>query len=70
MRPYSAMAGVLLMLMLLVGCGQKGPLYLPGNEEAAQTYDPTGEAFGTDPEADQDNDTDAGADIPTADVRE
>lgn len=30
----------LLMLVMLAGCGQKGPLYLPGNEEAAATYDP------------------------------
>jgi predicted small lipoprotein YifL len=27
------------MLALLSGCGQTGPLYMPGDEEAAQKYD-------------------------------
>lgn len=28
------------VLMLLVGCGQKGPLYLPDDSEAAERYGP------------------------------
>ena len=31
-----------LSLVALSGCGQKGPLYMPGDEEAAKTYDPQG----------------------------
>nr|WP_251976039.1 lipoprotein [Salinicola sp. S1-1-2] len=27
-------------LLALAGCGQKGPLYLPGDSESAETYDP------------------------------
>uniref|UniRef100_UPI0035B5372B LPS translocon maturation chaperone LptM n=1 Tax=Halomonas koreensis TaxID=245385 RepID=UPI0035B5372B len=30
----------LLALALLAGCGQKGPLYLPGDEAAAERYGP------------------------------
>nr|WP_136248487.1 lipoprotein [Halomonas borealis] len=30
----------LLTLTLLAGCGQKGPLYLPDNEAAAERYGP------------------------------
>ncbi|MFG6138844.1 lipoprotein [Halomonas sp. THAF12] len=30
----------LLTLALLAGCGQKGPLYLPGDEAAAERYGP------------------------------
>lgn len=29
-----------LLLMLLAGCGQKGPLYLPDDAEAAERYGP------------------------------
>ena len=74
MRSCSIMASVLLTLTLLAGCGQKGPLYLPGNEEAAETYDPMGDTYDSQPEesqpgADQDNDTDAG-DATSPGVRE
>lgn len=31
------------MLLALAGCGQKGPLYLPGDSEASKTYDPQGD---------------------------
>ncbi|NRB57352.1 MAG: lipoprotein [Salinicola sp.] len=31
------------MLLALAGCGQKGPLYLPGDGEASKTYDPQGD---------------------------
>lgn len=42
MRRFSGIviAALFLSLMLLAGCGQKGPLYLPGNEEAAEEYNP------------------------------
>ncbi|MBZ9558874.1 MULTISPECIES: lipoprotein [unclassified Modicisalibacter] len=50
----------LLVLGLLVGtglggCGQKGPLYHPGDEQAAEAYDPAGaydddRAAGDDPQ--------------------
>lgn len=40
MRQLSSLCLAILMLALLAGCGQKGPLYLPGDEEAAETYDP------------------------------
>lgn len=32
----------LLCMMLLVGCGQKGPLYLPSDERSTEQYDPAG----------------------------
>ncbi|WIX33033.1 lipoprotein [Salinicola sp. JS01] len=28
--------------LAVAGCGQKGPLYLPDNDQAAKTYDPQG----------------------------
>nr|WP_110669380.1 lipoprotein [Salinicola halophilus] len=31
-----------LALIALVGCGQKGPLYMPGDRDAAEDYDPQG----------------------------
>ncbi|MGC3873854.1 LPS translocon maturation chaperone LptM [Halomonas sp. GXIMD04776] len=40
MRTLSSLGLVLLLLVSLAGCGQKGPLYSPGNEEAAEEYDP------------------------------
>ncbi|SHF30053.1 lipoprotein-attachment site-containing protein [Modicisalibacter ilicicola DSM 19980] len=49
MRPLTGI-GLLLLLVLLSGCGQKGPLYLPGNEEAAAEYDPGDEYAEPDPE--------------------
>ena len=43
MKRYTITLGArLLASLLLVGCGQKGPLYMPGDEEAAKTYDPQG----------------------------
>ena len=35
-------ATLLLCLLLLYGCGQKGPLYLPEEEQPAQTSDEPG----------------------------
>ncbi|MDN3522718.1 LPS translocon maturation chaperone LptM [Halomonas ramblicola] len=37
-RLSAAVAAALLLAALLVGCGQKGPLYLPGDEQAAEQY--------------------------------
>nr|WP_165789569.1 lipoprotein [Halomonas endophytica] len=36
MRGYLALAA--LLLVLLAGCGQAGPLYLPDDEQAAERY--------------------------------
>ncbi|SEL64341.1 LPS translocon maturation chaperone LptM [Halomonas daqiaonensis] len=44
--------------LFLAGCGQKGPLYLPGNEAAAERYDPAGQQEASDEDAArQDDDT-------------
>ncbi|WP_110685766.1 LPS translocon maturation chaperone LptM [Salinicola aestuarinus] len=32
----------LLALVALAGCGQTGPLYMPNDSDAAETYDPQG----------------------------
>lgn len=69
MRRLLGLSGALLMLVMLAGCGQKGPLYLPGDKEATETYDPTGEAYESEPEADQDNDTNAGDETTSSGAR-
>ncbi|MDW5376124.1 lipoprotein [Halomonas sp. HP20-15] len=33
-------AALAIALAALSGCGQKGPLYMPGDEQAAEQYDP------------------------------
>ncbi|RRQ23511.1 hypothetical protein D5687_07120 [Guyparkeria sp. SCN-R1] len=40
-------AGLLLATLLLAGCGQKGPLYLPEDKPAAATDDDTAPAADT-----------------------
>ncbi|MEQ6917972.1 LPS translocon maturation chaperone LptM [Halomonas aquatica] len=51
-------ATLALGLVLLAGCGQKGPLYLPGDEAAAERYDPAGQQATPDDGAPrQDDDT-------------
>ena len=47
----------LALTLALAGCGQKGPLYLPGDEAAAERYDPAGEQATSDDDARQDDDT-------------
>ncbi len=37
-RTTRPLALALLLLALLAGCGQKGPLYLPDDEAAAERY--------------------------------
>ncbi|SDL87071.1 Predicted small lipoprotein YifL [Modicisalibacter muralis] len=59
MRHLTNLGLALLMLAMLAGCGQKGPLYLPGDEEAAATYDPGNEY--ADEQADDDGDEDQDA---------
>ncbi len=46
------------VLLTLAGCGQQGPLYLPGDEAAAERYDPAGQQEASDEDAArQDDDT-------------
>ncbi|RAH37239.1 MULTISPECIES: lipoprotein [unclassified Halomonas] len=52
----------LLTLALLAGCGQKGPLYLPGDEAAAERYAPQ-----NDPQDDAQGNDDAQGDDANAD---
>ncbi|CAM3487474.1 LPS translocon maturation chaperone LptM [Halomonas lysinitropha] len=42
--------------LALAGCGQKGPLYLPGDEAAAERYDPAGQQEASDEDAAQPDD--------------
>ncbi|MDR9438432.1 MAG: lipoprotein [Halomonas sp.] len=42
--------------LALTGCGQKGPLYLPGDEAAAERYDPAGQQEASDEDAAQPDD--------------
>ncbi|ERS92121.1 hypothetical protein Q671_00200 [Halomonas sp. PBN3] len=52
--------GLALILALgLAGCGQKGPLYLPGDEQAAEQYGPR-EAAQDDDQTDADDDAEGG----------
>ncbi|WP_411795707.1 LPS translocon maturation chaperone LptM [Halomonas sp. A29] len=53
MRLGGSLALAALTLMLLVGCGQKGPLYLPGDEAAEERY-----GRGTAQQDEQNEDTD------------
>ena len=46
----TALGIVLIALALLAGCGQKGPLYMPGDEQAAEQYDPA-DVYPEEPEA-------------------
>jgi len=39
-RLTAALPALLLAAGVLAGCGQKGPLYHPGDEQAARQYDP------------------------------
>ena len=45
-----ALGIALAAFLLLAGCGQKGPLYMPGDEQAAEQYDPA-DVYPEEPEA-------------------
>ncbi|MCM2131504.1 lipoprotein [Larsenimonas sp. GH3-8] len=60
---------LLLATLVLAGCGQKGPLYMPNDEQAAEKYDPqhayeqqSEPAQADDQPADSGNDTRGNAD--------
>ncbi|MCE9682465.1 lipoprotein [Halomonas sp. M5N1S15] len=38
MRRRLTLAALALAALMLAGCGQKGPLYLPDDEQAAERY--------------------------------
>ncbi|SFU92829.1 Predicted small lipoprotein YifL [Halomonas korlensis] len=43
MRRLACTLLALTLAATLAGCGQKGPLYMPDDERAAERYDPTGQ---------------------------
>ena len=47
---------LLLSLMIVAGCGQKGPLFLPGNTNEVSMTIPAQQAEADDEEDDQDDD--------------
>ena len=55
----AALALALALGLVLAGCGQKGPLYLPGDEAAAERYDPAGQQAASDDDAPRQDDTDS-----------
>ncbi|MCL7941339.1 lipoprotein [Halomonas sp. ATCH28] len=58
MRGLAPLTMGLALALALAGCGQKGPLYLPGDEAAAERYDPAGQQEASDEDAArQDDDT-------------
>ncbi|MCT8469244.1 lipoprotein [Chromohalobacter canadensis] len=40
MRLLPMLAALGIALFTLAGCGQKGPLYMPDDEQASEQYDP------------------------------
>lgn len=51
------------MLLMIAGCGQKGPLYIPGDPSRIQTTVPAGSSDGSqqeDDEREEDRDDDSG----------
>lgn len=55
-RAAPALGLALFLALGLAGCGQKGPLYLPDDEEAAEQYGPR-EAEQGEQESDEGDDT-------------
>ncbi|TDU18991.1 putative lipoprotein [Chromohalobacter marismortui] len=53
MRLLPMLAILGLAVFTLAGCGQKGPLYMPDDEQASEQYDPAG-AYENDDAADSD----------------
>ncbi|MCK0715041.1 lipoprotein [Chromohalobacter sarecensis] len=60
MRLLPILAALGIALLTLAGCGQKGPLYMPDDEQASEQYDPAG-AYEDDADQGED-DTDQGQD--------
>ncbi len=52
MKSFSATLGLLLLILLFAGCGQSGPLYVPGDPSSIQ-------APAEEPEANEAEDEDA-----------
>ncbi len=48
---------LLLALLLVAGCGQKGPLYLPGNPSAIKTDAPPQDERQTEEDEDQEDES-------------
>ena len=42
MRSLPLLAALGIAMLTLAGCGQKGPLYMPDDEQAREQYDPAG----------------------------
>jgi len=56
MRRLALLTLGMTLALVLLGCGQKGPLYLPGDEAAAERYDPAGQQEASDPDAEPTDD--------------
>ncbi|QJQ95453.1 lipoprotein [Halomonas sp. PA5] len=53
----SRLAVLALALLMVAGCGQKGPLYPPDDPRAAERYDPQGDVTHTVPASEPDDET-------------
>jgi len=51
MKSIICMIATLLLLVVLAGCGQSGPLYIPGDPSSIETPPPV-------PDSDEENDED------------
>ncbi|ERL51235.1 LPS translocon maturation chaperone LptM [Halomonas huangheensis] len=61
-RTLTSSVMLLLLSFVVAGCGQKGPLYLPSDEEAAERYGPREEAQQDEEQQPEDESSDASAD--------
>ena len=52
------LAALCATLFLAAGCGQSGPLYIPGNPSKVQAPPPAAESTADEEEAEQNSDTD------------
>jgi len=58
MSRHALMLAALLLILFVAGCGQSGPLFLPGNPSQIRTNPP--EPQESEEAKDQDSETDAG----------